>query len=198
MLDGVEWDGGESTYTLIKSHTEKGRSRGRRRVSRFCIPIPPLFYFPIPFTFEILPFSFPFPFFTTHCFIQRYQSIHFWDHHTCNPLLSLIITRLLHLWNNHIPILIVFFLSTSHHPFDMAHPDSEVYTATYSGIQVFEMTINDLSMMRRRSDSYLNATQILKLGGLEKGKRTKILEREILPSIHEKIQGGYGKYQGTW
>ncbi|KAI8340033.1 transcription regulator HTH, apses-type DNA-binding domain-containing protein, partial [Chlamydoabsidia padenii] len=80
----------------------------------------------------------------------------------------------------------------------MSQPESEVYTATYSGIQVFEMTVNDLSMMRRRSDSYLNATQILKLGGLEKGKRTKILEREILPSTHEKIQGGYGKYQGTW
>ncbi|CAO3638044.1 unnamed protein product [Cunninghamella echinulata] len=60
------------------------------------------------------------------------------------------------------------------------------------------MTVNDLDVMRRRSDSYLNATQILKLSGFDKGKRTKILEREILDSIHEKIQGGYGKYQGTW
>lgn len=74
----------------------------------------------------------------------------------------------------------------------------EIYTATYSGIQVFEMTINDLDVMRRRSDSYLNATQILKLSGFDKGKRTKILEREILDSNYEKIQGGYGKYQGTW
>ncbi|CAO3642629.1 unnamed protein product [Cunninghamella blakesleeana] len=74
----------------------------------------------------------------------------------------------------------------------------EIYTATYSGIQVFEMTINDLNVMRRRSDSYLNATQILKLSGFDKGKRTKILEREILDSNYEKIQGGYGKYQGTW
>ncbi|KAI8088715.1 uncharacterized protein BX664DRAFT_331214 [Halteromyces radiatus] len=74
----------------------------------------------------------------------------------------------------------------------------DIYTATYSGIQVFEMIVNDLIVMRRRSDSYLNATQILKLCGIEKGKRTKILEREIIPNTHEKIQGGYGKYQGTW
>jgi hypothetical protein len=44
----------------------------------------------------------------------------------------------------------------------------------------------------------MNATQILKVAGIEKGKRTKILEREILPGEHEKVQGGYGKFQGTW
>jgi hypothetical protein len=80
----------------------------------------------------------------------------------------------------------------------MVNPKSEVYTASYSGIQVFEMSIGDCIMMRRRSDSYLNATQILKLVGLDKGKRTKILEREVITKTHEKIQGGYGKYQGTW
>lgn len=52
--------------------------------------------------------------------------------------------------------------------------------------------------MRRRADGFLNATQILKLAGVEKGKRTKILEKEILIGEHEKVQGGYGKYQGTW
>jgi regulatory protein SWI6 len=52
--------------------------------------------------------------------------------------------------------------------------------------------------MRRRSDSWLNATQILKVAGVEKGKRTKVLEKEILSGEHEKVQGGYGKYQGTW
>ncbi|KAI8070395.1 transcription regulator HTH, apses-type DNA-binding domain-containing protein [Gongronella butleri] len=74
----------------------------------------------------------------------------------------------------------------------------EIYTATYSGTQVFEMSVGDVDIMRRRSDSYLNATQLLKLSGCEKGKRTKILEREVLTGNHEKIQGGYGKYQGTW
>ncbi|CUA78347.1 Start control protein cdc10 [Schizosaccharomyces pombe 972h-] [Rhizoctonia solani] len=52
--------------------------------------------------------------------------------------------------------------------------------------------------MRRRSDSFVNATQILKVAGIDKGRRTKILEKEILPGKHEIVQGGYGKYQGTW
>ncbi len=52
--------------------------------------------------------------------------------------------------------------------------------------------------MRRRNDSYVNATQILKIAGVDKGRRTKILEKEILPGKHEIVQGGYGKYQGTW
>jgi ankyrin repeat protein len=52
--------------------------------------------------------------------------------------------------------------------------------------------------MRRRGDGWLNATQILKVAGVEKGKRTKVLEKEILTGEHEKVQGGYGKYQGTW
>lgn len=52
--------------------------------------------------------------------------------------------------------------------------------------------------MRRRLDSWLNATQILNVAGIEKGKRTKVLEKEILAGEHEKVQGGYGKYQGTW
>jgi len=60
------------------------------------------------------------------------------------------------------------------------------------------MEVNNIAVMRRRSDSWLNATQILKVAGIEKGKRTKVLEKEILVGEHEKVQGGYGKYQGTW
>ncbi len=53
--------------------------------------------------------------------------------------------------------------------------------------------------MRRRSDSFMNATQILKVAGVEKGRRTKILEKDIVANgIYEKVQGGYGRYQGTW
>ena len=55
-----------------------------------------------------------------------------------------------------------------------------------------------MAVMRRRKDSWLNATQILKVAGVEKGKRTKVLEKEILSGEHEKVQGGYGRYQGTW
>jgi len=68
----------------------------------------------------------------------------------------------------------------------------------YSGVHVWEMTVNNIAVMRRQADDWLNATQILKVAGIEKGKRTKVLEKEILPGEHEKVQGGYGKYQGTW
>ncbi|KXH37966.1 hypothetical protein CNYM01_08052 [Colletotrichum nymphaeae SA-01] len=70
--------------------------------------------------------------------------------------------------------------------------------AVYSGVDVYEMEVNGVAVMRRRQDSWLNATQILKVAGVDKGKRTKILEKEIQTGEHEKVQGGYGKYQGTW
>ncbi|KAI3319491.1 apses-domain-containing protein [Xylariaceae sp. AK1471] len=60
------------------------------------------------------------------------------------------------------------------------------------------MEVNGIAVMRRRNDSWLNATQILKVARIDKGKRTKILEKEIQTGEHEKVQGGYGKYQGTW
>ncbi|KAK8010226.1 hypothetical protein PG990_009191 [Apiospora arundinis] len=73
-----------------------------------------------------------------------------------------------------------------------------IYSAVYSGVDVYEMEVNSIAVMRRRTDSWLNATQILKVAGVDKGKRTKILEKEIQTGEHEKVQGGYGKYQGTW
>ncbi|KAF2650828.1 apses transcription factor-like protein [Lophiostoma macrostomum CBS 122681] len=80
------------------------------------------------------------------------------------------------------------------HPLDKP----QIYTAVYSGVSVYEMEVNRVAVMRRRSDGWLNATQILKVAGVDKGKRTKVLEKEILTGEHEKVQGGYGKYQGTW
>jgi regulatory protein SWI6 len=76
--------------------------------------------------------------------------------------------------------------------------DSKVYSAVYSGVAVLEMMCRNVAVMRRQKDSFLNATQILKVANIDKGKRTKILEKEILNKEHEKVQGGYGKYQGTW
>ncbi|KAJ3166850.1 transcriptional regulator swi6 [Geranomyces variabilis] len=74
-----------------------------------------------------------------------------------------------------------------------------LYEATYSNVSVYEMnSINGVGIMRRKSDSWMNATHILKAAGMEKSRRTKVLEREIHQGQHEKIQGGYGKYQGTW
>jgi hypothetical protein len=61
---------------------------------------------------------------------------------------------------------------------------------------VFEMICRNVAVMRRRSDAYLNATQILKVAGFDKPQRTRVLEREVQKGEHEKVQGGYGKYQG--
>ncbi|KAK2871739.1 hypothetical protein FQN49_002877 [Arthroderma sp. PD_2] len=74
----------------------------------------------------------------------------------------------------------------------------QIYTAVYSNVSVYEMEVNGVAMMRRRSDSWLNATQILKVAGVAKARRTKTLEKEVAAGDHEKVQGGYGKYQGTW
>lgn len=63
---------------------------------------------------------------------------------------------------------------------------------------VFEFKIDGDSVMRRRSDDWVNATHILKAAGFDKPARTRILEREVQKGTHEKIQGGYGKYQGEY
>ncbi|PKI84102.1 Transcription factor mbp1 (MBF subunit p120) [Malassezia vespertilionis] len=77
-------------------------------------------------------------------------------------------------------------------------PQGQIFKATYSGVPVYECIIKDVAVMRRRSDAWLNATQILKVVGLDKSQRTRVLEKEVQKGIHEKVQGGYGKYQGTW
>ncbi|KAI0463022.1 hypothetical protein LJB42_003828 [Komagataella kurtzmanii] len=73
-----------------------------------------------------------------------------------------------------------------------------VYSATYSGVPVYELVTPLTSVMRRKSDDWINATHILKVADFPKAKRTRILERDIQVGTHEKVQGGYGKYQGTW
>ncbi|KAJ5730518.1 uncharacterized protein N7483_005026 [Penicillium malachiteum] len=79
----------------------------------------------------------------------------------------------------------------------MASMDS-IYSATYSSVPVYELKIDADSVMRRREDDWVNATHILKAAGFDKPARTRILEREVQRGVHEKVQGGYGKYQGTW
>lgn len=51
--------------------------------------------------------------------------------------------------------------------------------------------------MRRQSDNWVNATHILKAAGFDKPARTRILERDVQKGNHEKVQGGYGKFQGN-
>ena len=83
------------------------------------------------------------------------------------------------------------FVNQPEPPFNLPiyQSESSVYSAVYSGVPVFELLCKNVAVMRRRSDSYLNATQILKVAGIDKGRRTKILEREILNGEHEKVQG---------
>ncbi|KAJ4376128.1 Transcription factor mbp1 (MBF subunit p120) [Neocucurbitaria cava] len=77
-------------------------------------------------------------------------------------------------------------------------PDGKIYSATYSNVPVYECNVNGNHVMRRRADDWINATHILKVADYDKPARTRILEREVQKGVHEKVQGGYGKYQGTW
>ena len=61
---------------------------------------------------------------------------------------------------------------------------------------MYEFNVENNHVMRRRLDGWINATQILKVADFDKPARTRILEREVQKGIHEKVQGGYGKYQG--
>ncbi|KAM5440381.1 Transcription factor mbp1 [Microsporum canis] len=79
-----------------------------------------------------------------------------------------------------------------------AADEGRIYSATYSNVPVYEYKLGSENVMRRRVDDWVNATHILKIAGMDKPSRTRILEREVQRGVHEKIQGGYGKYQGTW
>ena len=96
-------------------------------------------------------------------------------------------------WHQVSPKFIGFVFRT--HPLSNCSP---LLQAVYSNVSVYEMEVNGIAVMKRRSDSWLNATQILKVAGVVKARRTKTLEKEIAAGEHEKVQGGYGKYQGTW
>ncbi|EGV66082.1 transcription factor [Yamadazyma tenuis] len=80
----------------------------------------------------------------------------------------------------------------------MSTEEPPVYLATYSNTEVYESIINECPLMRRCKDDWVNATQILKCCNFPKAKRTKILEKGVQQGMHQKIQGGYGRFQGTW
>lgn len=46
---------------------------------------------------------------------------------------------------------------------DLAPPGANLYEATYSGVDVYELIYMSHSLMRRRDDSWVNATHILKV-----------------------------------
>ncbi|ROV88956.1 hypothetical protein VMCG_10127 [Cytospora schulzeri] len=78
-----------------------------------------------------------------------------------------------------------------------------IFSATYNGNPVWEFQFvgpegKKEHVMRRQSDNWVNATHILKAAGFDKPARTRILERDVQKGRHEKVQGGYGKFQGTY
>lgn len=75
---------------------------------------------------------------------------------------------------------------------------NQIYSAKYSGVDVYEFIHPTGSVMKRKDDDWVNATHILKAAKFAKAKRTRILEKEVIKEVHEKVQGGFGKYQGTW
>lgn len=75
---------------------------------------------------------------------------------------------------------------------------NQIYSATYSNVPVFEFVTAEGPVMRRKLDSWINATHILKVAKFPKAKRTRILEKDVQTKTHDKVQGGYGKYQGTY
>ena len=78
------------------------------------------------------------------------------------------------------------WVAVYHHVHDFYYCLAYAYNRMCKGVAV----------MRRRSDGWLNATQILKVAGFDKPQRTRVLERDVQKGEHEKVQGGYGKYQG--
>jgi hypothetical protein len=73
--------------------------------------------------------------------------------------------------------------------------------------------IRGISVMRRTADSWVNATQILKVAGIPKSSRTKILDKKSRQVYTRKFKvvvscfpfhtmaaanDSDGKYQGTW
>lgn len=75
---------------------------------------------------------------------------------------------------------------------------STIVSLSLSSLTVCYRIVDGISVMRRRADGWLNATQILKVAGFDKPQRTRVLEREVQKGLHEKVQGGYGKYQGLF
>lgn len=95
--------------------------------------------------------------------------------------------------------IIYLILTTQRHQLiAMSSNPEQIYSATYSNVPVFEFVTKEGPIMRRKSDSWINATHILKIAKFPKAKRTRILEKDVQTGIHEKVQGGYGKYQGTY
>lgn len=88
--------------------------------------------------------------------------------------------------------------STSSTPTLPSKKSYHIYKAKYSNVDVYELAHPTGSIMKRKIDNWVNATHILKAANFAKAKRTRILDKDVVNEKHEKVQGGFGKYQGTW
>lgn len=80
-------------------------------------------------------------------------------------------------------------------------PRPVIEVATYADTDVYECYIRGFEsriVMRRTQDDWVNITQVFKIAQFSKTQRTKVLEKESNDMRHEKVQGGYGRFQGTW
>ncbi|KAJ3102828.1 transcriptional regulator swi6 [Phlyctochytrium planicorne] len=91
------------------------------------------------------------------------------------------------------------FISSLHDREEMTLGRGLVYITSYRGVQVFEMTHKGNVLMRRISDSWMSATQILLAAGVtNKDERRMTFKNEVTNGEHEYIRGGNGAYQGIW
>ncbi|KAJ3253247.1 hypothetical protein HK103_000793 [Boothiomyces macroporosus] len=73
-----------------------------------------------------------------------------------------------------------------------------VYTTEYSKQKVYELNWQNVPVMRRTSDDYMNASNILQAAKVPKEKRKKIIKKLCSLVPFERIEEGYYKYQGVW
>ncbi|KAI9096623.1 transcription regulator HTH, apses-type DNA-binding domain-containing protein [Phlyctochytrium arcticum] len=61
-----------------------------------------------------------------------------------------------------------------------------------------EVSLNGVPIYRRRSDGWINLSHICKAVGMQKGQRSRIINKETRECAHQKVQGGAAAFQGTW
>ncbi|KIV81197.1 hypothetical protein PV11_08633 [Exophiala sideris] len=73
----------------------------------------------------------------------------------------------------------------------------KIERTSYKDTGYLVMNVRGLLVMRRESDSFLNASQITKFAGVEQGRKIRVAEDQI-EGEYERIIGGYAPYQGIW
>nr|GAT44863.1 predicted protein [Mycena chlorophos] len=88
--------------------------------------------------------------------------------------------------------------ATTQTPTPASTDGAKIVEKSYGGTPVYEMTCNGIAVMKRRSDAWLNANQILKVAGLNTLQSREVMESEVWGGEHETLKRGGGAFQGTW